>query len=32
MGVGRVRRISSSYQMGSPLMLEVDQIRYCDAR
>jgi len=32
MGVGRVRRISSSYQMGSPLMLEVDQVRYCDAR
>jgi hypothetical protein len=31
-GVGKVRRISSSYQMGSPLMLEVDQIKFCDAR
>ena len=30
-GVGRVRRVTS-YEVGSPLELEVDQVKYCDAR
>jgi uncharacterized protein len=31
MGVGRVRRITN-FEPGTPLMLEVDEVRYCDAR
>ena len=31
MGVGRVRRITN-FEPGTPLMLEVDDVRYCDAR
>ena len=30
-GVGRVRKITS-FEPGSPLTLEVDEVRYCDAR
>lgn len=30
-GVGRVRRIAS-IEPGSPLALDVDEVRYCDAR
>jgi hypothetical protein len=30
-GLGRVRRIESS-AVGSPLMLDVDELHYCDAR
>jgi uncharacterized protein len=30
-GVGRVRRITS-FEVGAPLELEVDQVKYCDAR
>ena len=29
-GVGRVRRVTS-FEMGEPLELEVDQVKYCDA-
>lgn len=29
-GVGRVRRVTS-FEVGEPLMLEVDQVKYCDA-
>jgi hypothetical protein len=28
--VGRVRRVTS-FEVGEPLMLEVDQVKYCDA-
>ncbi len=31
MGVGRVRRITN-FEPGTPLMLDVDDVRYCDAR
>jgi hypothetical protein len=31
MGVGRVRKITN-FEPGTPLMLEVDDVRYCDAR
>ena len=30
-GVGRVRKVATGEQ-GLPLMLEVDEVRYCDAR
>jgi hypothetical protein len=30
-GVGRVRKVTS-FEIGSPLEVEVDQVRYCDAR
>ncbi len=30
-GVGRVRKITS-FEPGSPLTLDVDEVRYCDAR
>jgi hypothetical protein len=30
-GVGRVRKVTS-FEVGSPLELEVDHVRYCDAR
>jgi len=30
-GAGRVRKITS-FEPGSPLTLEVDEVRYCDAR
>ncbi len=30
-GVGRVRKITS-FEPGSPLTLEVDEVKYCDAR
>lgn len=30
-GVGRVRKVAS-FEVGYPLELEVDQVRYCDAR
>lgn len=30
-GVGRVRKVAS-HERGEPLMLEVDEVRYCDAR
>jgi hypothetical protein len=30
-GAGRVRRVTS-FEMGEPVMLEVDEVRYCDAR
>ena len=29
-GVGRVRRVAS-FEVGEPLELEVDQVKYCDA-
>lgn len=29
-GVGRVRKVTS-FEVGEPLMLEVDQVKYCDA-
>lgn len=29
-GVGRVRRVAS-FEMGEPLELEVDRVKYCDA-
>jgi len=29
-GVGRVRRVKS-FEVGRPLELEVDQVKYCDA-
>jgi hypothetical protein len=29
-GVGRVRRVTS-FEVGEPLELEVDQVKYCDA-
>jgi hypothetical protein len=29
-GMGRVRRVTSS-EVGEPLELEVDQVKYCDA-
>jgi hypothetical protein len=31
MAVGRVRRIATS-RLNSPLMLDVDEVKYCDAR
>ena len=30
-GVGRVRKITN-FEPGTPLMLDVDEVRYCDAR
>ncbi len=30
-GVGRVRRVTS-FEVGEPLELEVDPVKYCDAR
>jgi len=30
-GMGRVRK-GTSFEVGSPLELEVDQVKYCDAR
>jgi hypothetical protein len=29
--VGRVRKITN-FEPGTPLMLDVDEVRYCDAR
>ena len=31
LAVGRVRRITN-FEPGTPLMLDVDEVRYCDAR
>lgn len=31
MAIGRVRRVASS-EKGIPMMLDVDEVRYCDAR
>ncbi len=31
MAVGRVRKITN-FEPGTPLMLDVDEVRYCDAR
>ncbi|OYV12932.1 MAG: hypothetical protein CG446_291 [Methanosaeta sp. ASO1] len=31
MGVGRVRKITN-FEPGTPLMLDVDDVKYCDAR
>jgi hypothetical protein len=31
MSIGRVRRVASS-EKGIPLMLDVDEVKYCDAR
>ncbi len=29
-GIGRVRKVTS-FEVGEPLMLDVDQVKYCDA-